>query len=225
MATGAPPSPKRRPGWVFGLAALLLWLLWMLGGLLAPRLAQAMQGHETLAAWLFLASSALAVVLPLLSNLPLVPAAVQLWGPGWTAAALLAGWTLGSWLAFVLGRLVRHGWLQHAPGLRQATDVDRWIHPRHPVASLVLLRVAFPIDVLSFALGVFSAQTTVARLLVSTLVGAAPFAVLFAWLPQLRRTWQLALLLAGALVFAGYAAWIGRLKRRPEALALPRPPD
>lgn len=223
MAPAAPPSPQRRPGWALGLAALLLWLMWMLGGLLAPRLAQAMQGHETLAAWLFLASSALAVVLPLLSNLPLVPAAVQLWGLGWTAAALLAGWTLGSWLAFVLGRLVRHGWLKHAPGLRQATDVDRWIHPRHPVASLVLLRMAFPIDVLSFALGVFSAQTTAARLLLSTLIGAAPFAVLFAWLPQLRWTWQLALLLAGAGVFAGYAAWIGRVKRRVEAEAQPRP--
>lgn len=210
----APPSPPRRPGWAIGLAALLLWLAWMLGGLLAPRLALALHGHETLAGWLFLASSALAVVLPLLSNLPLVPAAVQLWGPGWTAAALLAGWTLGSWLAFVLGRLVRRGWLQHAPGLRQATDVDRWIHPRHPLASLVLLRMTFPIDVLSFALGLFSAQTTALRLVLSTLVGAAPFATAFAWLPQLGWAWQLALLLAGAAVFVAYAAWMGRGAKR-----------
>ena len=217
MTMLTPPSAARRPRWAIALAALLLWLLWMLGGLLAPRLAQALQGHEVLAGWLFLASSALAVVLPLLSNLPLVPAAVQLWGPAWTAAALLCGWTLGSWLAFVLGRLVRHGWLKHAPGLRQATDVDRWIHPRHPLASLVLLRMAFPIDVLSFALGMFSAQTTVTRLLLSTLIGAAPFALLFAWLPQLGWSSQLALLLAGAVVFAGYAAWIGRVQRRRKA--------
>ena len=109
---------------------------------------------------------------------------------------------------------MRHGWLRHAPGLRQATEVDRWIHPRHPLASLVLLRMSFPIDVLSFALGLFSAQTTALRLLLSTLIGAAPFAALFAWLPQLGWAWKLALLLMGAAVFAGYAAWMRHSKTR-----------
>lgn len=222
MTRVTPPQPLRRPGWTFGLGALLLWLAWMLGGLMAPRLALALHGHEGLAGALFVASTALAVVLPLLSNLPLVPAAVQLWGPAWTAAALLIGWTVGSWLAFLLGRLVRHGWLQHAPGLRQATDVDRWIHPRHPMASLVLLRMSFPIDVLSFALGLFSAQTTARRLVLSTLIGSAPFAVLFAWLPRLGWVWQLALLLAGTAVFLGYARWMSRSSREQQA-GPPRP--
>ena len=91
MTPVPPPPPPRRRGWTIGLAALLLWLAWMLGGLMAPRLAQTAHGHEALALALFLASSALAVVLPLVSNLPLVPAAVRLWGPAWTATALLAG--------------------------------------------------------------------------------------------------------------------------------------
>lgn len=216
MSGPALPSPEvlprgRSAAWM-ALAAALVWLAWMLGTLVAEPMARALQDHSAMALALFVLSTAAAVVMPIATNLPLVPAAVQLWGPWGTAAALLGGWVLGSWLAFVLGRLVRLGWLTRAPGLPQVTDIDRWIHPRHRLASLVWLRISFPLDVLSFALGLFSARTTLWQLLLSTALGGAPFALLFAFAPRLPW-WAQALLLGGCtLLFLVYAAWMRRAR-------------
>jgi len=40
--------------------------------------------------------------------------------------------------------------------------------------------MTFPVDVLSYALGLFSRSTTLAENMVSTAIGGAPFALLFA---------------------------------------------
>lgn len=198
---------------LWALAAALFVLSWMAGTLLATPLASSLQGHEPMGLGMLVASSALAVVLPALSNLALVPAAVLLYGPPTVAAALLAGWVLGSWLAFVLGRLVRQGWLGAAPGLKRAIDIDRLIHPEHRLWSLVWLRLSFPLDVLSLSLGIFSARTTAGEVILSTLLGAAPFALLFAWFPALSLRWQAGLLLASVLAFGIYVVWIRRSLR------------
>jgi uncharacterized membrane protein YdjX (TVP38/TMEM64 family) len=210
-----PPAGAGKPASAFWAAGAAVFLLaWLAGGLLAAPLARALHGHENLGAVLFVASSALAVVLPALSNLALVPAAVLVWGSAAVAAGLLLGWTLGSWLAFWLGRLVRRGWLGRWPRLSQVTDVDRWIQADHPMLSLVLLRMSFPVDVLSFSLGLFSARTSAWQVVLSTVLGAAPFALLFAWMPQLSGWGQLALLLGSCLVFVFYLVWVHRTRRR-----------
>jgi hypothetical protein len=78
----------------------------------------------------------------------------------------------------------------------------------------VVLRMTFPVDVLSYALGLFSRRTTLAENVVSTAIGAAPFALLFAWFPALSAAAQVALFAASALLFGAYAWWV---LRRPHA--------
>lgn len=159
---------------------------------------------------IFVASSVMAVLLPLLSNLPLVPAAVLAWGPWWTAGFLLLGWIAGAALAFALGRHARALTLRHFPSARRHADIDRLIHPQHRLLSLVLLRMTFPVDVLSYSLGLFSRTTTLAENLLSTALGAAPFALLFALLPALSATAQLLVFGASALAFVAYVRWVWR---------------
>lgn len=199
--------PALRSGvWVVLLFALGLWL----ASHYAQPIEQALQRHAVAGIVVFVASSAIAVVLPLASNLPLVPLAVLAWGPGWTALLLLLGWIAGSAIAFVFGRHAR-GWiLRRFPSVQRHADIDRLIHPDHRLLSLVSLRMTFPVDVLSYALGLFSRSTTLAEVMASTAIGAAPFALLFAWFPGLSGTVQWTVLAASLVVFCVHVAWVLR---------------
>ncbi len=194
-------------------------LLFAAGLFVARHFAAQIQGllaeHAVAGIGLFVASAAIAVLLPLLSNLPLVPAAVVAWGPGWTATLLLLGWLAGAAIAFSLGRHARPLTLRHFPSVRRHADIDRLIHPRHRLWSLVLLRMTFPVDVLSYSLGLFSKSTTASENLLSTALGAAPFAVLFALFPALDPGVQALVLAASTLGFLVYARWVWSGQRPP----------
>jgi hypothetical protein len=62
--------------------------------------------------------------------------------------------------------------------------------------------------VLSYALGLFSRHTTAMQNLLSTAVGAAPFALLFAYYPALPANAQLVVFAFSVGVFATYVGWI-----------------
>jgi uncharacterized membrane protein YdjX (TVP38/TMEM64 family) len=171
----------------------------------ATPIVQALSGHGLLGAVLFVASTALAVVLPLFSNLALAPFAVLLWGPWSTAALLLLGWVAGAALAFALGRTLRAPLLRLFPGATRYAQIDRLLHPSHPLLSLIALRMTFPVDILSCVLGLFSTKTTAWANALSTGIGGAPFALLFAFFPALPWAWQAALFSVCALAFAAYA--------------------
>jgi uncharacterized membrane protein YdjX (TVP38/TMEM64 family) len=195
-------------------AALWVIALFAAAVLLAREYALPIQdvlaAHGRLGIALFVATSALAVLMPLLTNLPLVPFAVLAWGPWWTASLLVLGWLIGATLSFTLGRRSSAWVLRQFPSVKRHADIERLIHPHHRMLSLVLLRMTFPVDVLSYALGLFSRRTTLAESVVSTAVGSAPFAVLFALFPTLSTTAQAALFGASALVFGLYARWVLR---------------
>ncbi len=115
-----------------GVAVVVLFAL----GLLAARhwadaIAIVLSGHERMAMSLFVLTSVVAVLLPMLSNRPLVPYAALAWGAWWTAGLLLGGWIAGATLSFVLGRFVGPAILQRFPSVRRHADIDRLIHPRH----------------------------------------------------------------------------------------------
>ena len=190
--------------WVVALFAVALVLARMYS---AP-IQDMLHAHPRLAILIFVTTSVVAVLMPVLSNLPLVPLAVLAWGPVWTAWLLLAGWVVGAVISFMLARHARELILRHFPSVTRHADIDRLIHPRHRLVSLVLLRMTFPVDVLSYALGLFSRRTTVTENAVSTALGAAPFAFLFALFPTLTTTAQVIVFVASTLVFVAYVLWV-----------------
>jgi uncharacterized membrane protein YdjX (TVP38/TMEM64 family) len=197
-----------------------LWVVALFGaGVLLVRLyatpiRQALDENFALGIAVFVATSAVAVLLPVLTNLPLVPVATLAFGPWWTAALLLGGWALGSALSFVLARRARTLILRRLPSVQRHADIERLIDPRHRVASLALLRATFPVDVLSYALGLFSPATTLAQNTLATLLGAAPFALLFAFVPALSPAGQAAVLGVSLAGFLAYLAWVLRRPQR-----------
>jgi uncharacterized membrane protein YdjX (TVP38/TMEM64 family) len=174
----------------------------------ASPLRELLAAHAPAGVVVFVATSALAVLVPMLTNLPLVPLAVLAWGPWWTASLLLFGWVLGATLSFALARRARAAIVRRFTAVQRHAGIDRLIHPRHRLLSLVLLRMTFPVDVLSYALGLFSRGTTTAEVALSTLLGAAPFALLFALMPTLSPTAQAVVAGTSACAFALYVLWV-----------------
>ncbi len=199
--------PSVRAGlWAVALFAAGVWL----AREYAVPMREVLSDNEQAAVVLFVVTSIVAVLMPLLTNLPLVPIAVMAWGPWWTALLLLLGWVIGATLSFALGRHAR-GWiLRHLPSVTRHGQIDRLINPRHRIASLIMLRMTFPVDVLSYALGLFSPRTSMGDIALSTVIGAAPFALLFAWFPSLSTTTQLMIFGASTAVFAIYTVWLLR---------------
>lgn len=202
----------RAVGWVLVAFAAGVWL----ARAIEPEARALLGAHQALGAAAFVATSVLAVLVPVMSNLPLVPLAVLAFGPAATAAMLLAGWLVGSALSFLLGRHARASLLERWPSLERHADIDRLVVAEHRVLSLVLLRMTFPVDVLSLALGLFSPRTTLGQTLLSTLFGAAPFALLFAWFPVLPPVWQALVFGGSAAAFVAWAAWMSRRARDAE---------
>ena len=203
---GRVAAVRAHGAWVLAIFGAALWL----AREYATPIQAALSTHPRLAILIFVTTSVVAVLVPLLSNLPLVPLAVLAWGPGWTALILLLGWVIGAAASFVLGRHARPLILRRFPSVNRHANIDRLIHPRHRIGSLIMLRMTFPVDVLSYALGLFSRNATWAENAVSTAVGGAPFAVLFALYPALPATIQLLVFLACVLVFVAYTRWVLR---------------
>jgi uncharacterized membrane protein YdjX (TVP38/TMEM64 family) len=199
--------PSLRTGlWILALFVAATWL----ARHYAAQVTVILADHARLGIAAFVASSAIAVLMPALTNLPLVPLASLAWGPWWTAVLLLLGWVLGAALSFSLARFARQAILTRFPSVQRHADIDRLIHPGHRLASLILLRMTFPVDVLSYALGLFSRDTTLRENALSTALGAAPFALFFACFPTLPVVAQLVMLAASVLAFAGYVFWMLR---------------
>jgi uncharacterized membrane protein YdjX (TVP38/TMEM64 family) len=190
-----------------------------------PQIVSAVSDHGVLGLAIFFATTALAVVFPVFTNLPLVPLAVLLWGSWWTALVMFLGWIAGSTLSFALARRFKPAVAKAFPAVARYTDIDRLILPSRPVLSLVLLRMTFPVDMLSYVLGLFSTRATARQNLISTAVGVAPFALLFAFLPALPLSAQSAFLVASALVFVVYLlsmrSAVGFIRLRAHAAAGP----
>ncbi len=189
---------------------LLFTFAIVLARMYADPIGMALANHATLGVAIFFGTTALAVVLPLFSNLPLVPIAVLLWGPWWTALIIMLGWVAGAALSFGLARRASPLMLRVFPRVTRYARIDRLIHPRHHVLSLVFLRMTFPVDILSYVLGLFSRKTTAFENAVSTALGGAPFALLFAFFPALPVALQALIFGACALVFGAYVLWVVR---------------
>ena len=204
----------RAAAWVTALFVAAVWLTREY----ATPIQDLLSANARLGLLVFVVSSAVAVLIPVLTNLPLVPLAVLAWGPWWTAGLLLLGWVVGAALSFVLGRHARAWVLRHFPSVERHANIDRLIHPQHRLWSLVLLRMTFPVDVLSYSLGLFSRSTTLAENAISTSLGGAPFALLFALFPNFSTAGQLAVFGGSVLAFGAHALWV---LRRPSGA----PPD
>lgn len=165
----------------------------------------------------YFALTAVAVVLAPVSILPLLPVAVSLWGEVWAIVLSVAGWTVGSAIAFLIARRWGRPIVQKIVSLKKIDEFEGLVAGKHLFLTVVVLRMVVPVDVLSYALGIFSKNISFFHYTLATFVGVIPFAVFFAYAAGLPVSYQIvALVLAFFFAVFGYH-YIKRKKARKSA--------
>lgn len=161
---------------------------------------------------LYVLLGVVAVVIAPISTFPLLPVAVSLWGPFWAASLSIIGWTLGSVIAFVLAR--RYG----KPIVERFADVSEverlvGVMPKENLfLTLTFLRIAVPVDIFSYAVGLF-VPVSVGVFVLSTLVGVSPFAFIFSYAVTKSIWYQVAVVAVSVCVAVGAYYLVKQFKK------------
>jgi uncharacterized membrane protein YdjX (TVP38/TMEM64 family) len=120
----------------------------------------------------------------------LIPVAISFWGWFITALLTLLGWTLGSAVAFVLARRYGAPLLRRAVSLEKIYKYEKFMPQHHIFLGIISLRLAIPIDLISYALGLFT-SIKFWPYFFATLIGFAPLAFFLSYLGTLPITLQI----------------------------------
>ena len=154
----------------------------------------------------YIVIAVIATVAAPISAGPLIPIAANAWGVAITAALSILGWTIGSLVAFAIGRRYGLPLAQKFFSVRNLENMHKHIPQERIFWSVVLLRIMIPVDLLSYALGIFGVLGW-RRYTLATIIGITPFAFIFAYLGTLPVSYQLFSIPAGILlIFIVYAS-------------------
>lgn len=151
-------------------------------------------------------------VLPL--DIPfLIPLGAHLYGAPTTALMSITGWTIGYGIAFGIARRYGVTVVEKMIGLERVRAVERRIPTQNLFWSVVTLRMLVSVDILSYALGLFSSISWRSYLL-ATAIGVTPFGFYFAYAGTLPLHLQI-LAIAAALILATVVVFYYRVPREP----------
>lgn len=139
----------------------------------------------------FLFAVASEVVAPI-SSLPALPLAVSAWGSFWAAAISWAGWLAGSVIAFSLARRFGKPLVERLVDLAKVQEAAKFIPEKNLFWIVVFLRLFFPADIFSYALGLFTSMKWT-HYFWATALGLAPFTFLFAYGLKIPLAYQIGL--------------------------------
>ena len=152
------------------------------------------------------------VVAPV-SSLPIFPLAVSAWGSFWAAVISWAGWLAGSVIAFSLARRFGRTLVGRLVNLSKVQEAARFIPEKNLFWIVVFLRLFFPADIFSYALGLFTNMKW-AHYLWATALGLAPFTFLFAYGLKIPVSYQIVLgavaLIVTLLFYRRVKNWVYR---------------
>lgn len=142
-----------------------------------------------------------AVVLAPISTLPLVPLAGIIWG-GFLAGILsVVGWSAGALIAFWLARQFGRPLVKHIASIKKICEIESRLPRQNRFWTIVFLRIALPVDVLSYALGLFS-DMSYGNYFLATVVGVSPFAFILTYAGMLPFIYQISALVLSLIILA-----------------------
>ena len=152
------------------------------------------------------------VVLAPVSMLPLIPLASHLWG--WFLAGFLSvlGWLIGAQIAFFLARRYGKPFVKRIISIEKLHKLEQQIPEEHLFWTVVFLRMCVSVDLLSYALGLFSNMKNGSYML-ATFLGITPFAFIFAYTGTLSGNYQIVIVIVASCLGA---AWYLTRKRKSE---------
>lgn len=142
--------------------------------------------------------TAVATIIAPLSTIPFIPIAVGIWGSLVTAILNIIGWAIGALGAFFISRKYGRAFVEKIVTKERLESVGKRFPEKNIFWTIIFLRMTVPVDVLSYALGLFENITW--KMYTVTLVGIIPFAFVFAYAGTLSIELQILLILLIAAV-------------------------
>lgn len=132
----------------------------------------------------------IAIVVAPVSALPLLPVVSNLWG--WVVAGTLSaiGWSIGALIAFIIARKYGVKIARKLIPIEKVHELEKRIHRKHLFWSIVLLRMVFPVDIISYTLGLFSKIKT-KKYILATVMGIVPYSFIMAYLGRMPFQYQI----------------------------------
>jgi len=147
----------------------------------------------------------LAIVIAPISTVPLIPIASGLWG--WFTAAILSiiGWAIGAQIAFHIARYFGKPLVEKFISIDKLTRFEGRFSKQNMFWTVVFLRIVIPVDILSYAIGLFS-NIKSSIYFFATVIGILPFAFVLAYAGTLTVWLQLIVFLVVATIFISWYA-------------------
>ncbi len=135
-------------------------------------------GYWGMLIYVLLATSS--TVLAPVNTLPLIPVATALWGGLISALLSITAWTLGAIIAFIIARRLGKPFIEKRFDLNQIARYEKLLGDEYVFWNIVALRIMIPVDILSYAIGLFT-SVKLSTYSLATLIGVSPFAFLLAY--------------------------------------------
>jgi len=190
------------------MGAMVVALLFLLSAYLSTTYIEAIENfigtNQKWGVLAYISCATLATVVAPVSATPLIPVASSLWGPFWAGIYSIVGWTVGAVIAFWIARRYGYKVVSKIVKLRKIQEQATHIPRKNLFWTVVFMRLLLPVDILSYALGLFS-DMRLKRYTLATVIGITPFAFVFSYAVHLPLYVQaLILLLVGVFVVLGY---------------------
>ncbi len=132
----------------------------------------------------------ISTVIAPVSTLVIIPIATALWGGLVTALLNIFAWTVGAIVVFLISRRYGKPFVEKYSNIEKIAKYESVLGTKYIFWNLVFLRMIIPVDLLSYAIGLFTSikLTTYAS---ATLIGIIPFAFILSYLPTLSFAFQI----------------------------------
>lgn len=154
----------------------------------------AVQQNAIYGVLVFIVLEIISIVIAPVSTIFLIPVAAEIFGPFCTALLSIFGWTVGSAVAFGIARRFGRPFLEKIIEPKKLEKYRNYISPDTEFLTVLFLRVMLPVDVISYAVGLFTVMRF-RKYMLATVLGIAPFSFIYAYGGE-------AILMGNYLVFA-----------------------
>ena len=122
----------------------------------------------------------ISTVVPPITVFPIIPFVALLLGPFTTTVYAVIGWTIGSMISLLIARHCGLAFLSRFIPLDNLRKYKRKISGKSEFWVLVFLRMIIPVDILSYAVGIFS-RVGFWKYSLASFLGVIPFSFAFSY--------------------------------------------
>jgi len=140
------------------------------------------------------------IILGFVTVIPLIPIAVSFWGIPVTFLLTLAGWVIGSSVIFYISRKFGRPFVDKFTSLDKINKIGEKFEKRNDFIWILLLRITFPLDVISYAIALLT-KVRFKPYLVATIIGFIPWTLLLTIFGGLPFKQSSVILIVGGIIF------------------------